>query len=89
MVLEWLKQFNTVAKEIKQARINALDLARLDKEARRKPIGLAEDFDLERLEAMLKSRKSNERLEIYFQNGTRAVISTANNGDEPLRREIW
>lgn len=88
MVLHWLKQFNAVANELKTARRNAIDLARLEKEARTKPIGSAEDFDLERLEALLKSRKSNERLEIYFQNGTRAIISTGGN-DQPTRQAIW
>ncbi len=88
MIVAWLKQFNVIAKEIKQARQNAIDLARLDKEARRKPIGSSEDFDLERLEALLKSRKSNERIEIYFQNGTRAIISTGES-DKPTRQAIW
>lgn len=86
--MAWLKHFISVLKQLNEAKREALNLAKLDKEARSKPIGSAEDFDLNRLEKMLNARKANERLEIYFQNGTRAVISTANTEITP-RQAIW
>jgi hypothetical protein len=84
-----VREFRQVLAEVKKAKQDMAEAARLEKEILTHKIYASEDLDLVRLQAFINQRKGNDRIDLYFPNGTRMIITTQNGMESQARGGVW